>query len=579
MQVGGEVPFGHRWSGAAAWLIAVALVAWAASAHEPSSTSAARLLTGWLAGLTLFLAGCAFMENGRQHPTALSSPWNRSDTTLVALSVALAIAVRFFELGSVPATFNGDEGSMSLEAMRVLNGEIRDPFVTGWLSHPTLWFYIQASGILVLGETVEGARAAPAAIGSATVAGTYVVGRLLFSRSVAAAGAILCACLGLHVHFSRMGMNNIGDPFWGVVTVSLWALAIRTGRLAAWAAAGVTAGLAFYFYPGARVFILVLLVLVGSETLSPYRGFPIATRPNLAMRCVAMVVGFVLAAAPVLRTFITRPDDFLARFAAARWTTDAMLAEAVVSGREPWQVIAEHVLRVPLAFGVYADRAFYYDDAKPILWAGAAVFFWMGVAILIARWRHEGPRALLVWLLLALLFGSVMLGHPPAAPRYVTLAPVVSLAIGVAIEWLVQLLKGIGKPWVLPSLSFLLVGGLSGHELRSYFLDFVPREQIGRVNTQIAMALARRLSEAPAGTHLWFMGAPHMFYDGFSTFRYLAPHVTGSDVVQPIRRRSDVPAPLARSLNIYAAMLERRDELSLVAAAFPGAWLKQEGRL
>lgn len=125
---------------------------------------------------------------------------------LVAL-LALALLLRVWRIGDIPFTLGGDEGSQGLEALRVINGELRNPFTTGWLGVPTMSFFFNSLSLRLLGRTIVGLRLPWAFVGAATVLVTYFLVKQIADRRLGMVTAVLLAVYHYHIHFSRLGSN------------------------------------------------------------------------------------------------------------------------------------------------------------------------------------------------------------------------------------------------------------------------------------------------------------------------------------------------------------------------------------
>lgn len=123
------------------------------------------LLVAWGLGLTAvlqaFIDWAYLAENWRAFWRRLrpSSP----KAVLIALLVLATFLLRVINLEHIPCVLSGDEAEMGLEAVGVLQGRITNPFSTGWFSHPTLYFYMQAL-VLRLGGITTAALCWPSAV-------------------------------------------------------------------------------------------------------------------------------------------------------------------------------------------------------------------------------------------------------------------------------------------------------------------------------------------------------------------------------------------------------------------------------
>ena len=150
----------------------------------------------------------------------------RRDTWLEAATVAaltlLALVLRVSALDSVPFTLGGDEAWHGLWPARYSPGEVRNPFTMGYMSMPTAFYWPLSWSLWLIGDTVTGLRFPAALVGTVTVPILYLFARDLWGRRTALLSSIFVAAYDYHIHFSRLGANNVWDPLFVVLT--LWAL-------------------------------------------------------------------------------------------------------------------------------------------------------------------------------------------------------------------------------------------------------------------------------------------------------------------------------------------------------------------
>ena len=128
----------------------LSLITWTSMrGHPPQQGYLGTVLT-WLGSLAAAYGAAVAI----QPPTELGTSKSRGlRPHLVLLSICLlALLTRVIAIDRVPFTFGGDEGSQAMAAVAVLNGELNNPFGTGWYSVPTLFFFLQAAGLIVLGN-------------------------------------------------------------------------------------------------------------------------------------------------------------------------------------------------------------------------------------------------------------------------------------------------------------------------------------------------------------------------------------------------------------------------------------------
>ncbi len=142
-----------------------------------------------------------------------SPPWSLVDGIALSTLVVIATALRFWRLGT-PAEIVYDEGTVVNQAEAFMAGRI--PRLS---THPPVGKLLVALSIWLFGDYPWGWRALNAFVGTALVAGTYLLGRKLFSSRLAAslAGGIIL-CDGMFLVASRLAMINIV-----YITLTAWA--------------------------------------------------------------------------------------------------------------------------------------------------------------------------------------------------------------------------------------------------------------------------------------------------------------------------------------------------------------------
>jgi dolichyl-phosphate-mannose--protein O-mannosyl transferase len=161
--------------------------------------------------------------------------WTRLDTALLTAVTGVAAALRLWGLGS-PAELVFDElfyaqNSCLLAAAPQVCG-ITEPLSN---AHPPLGQWLIAAGIAVVGYDPFGWRVASAVVGSATVALTYVLARVVLRgappRAAAIGSAIAAGLLAidvLHLVLSRVAMLDVFLVFF--VVAAFLAIALDLSR-------------------------------------------------------------------------------------------------------------------------------------------------------------------------------------------------------------------------------------------------------------------------------------------------------------------------------------------------------------
>lgn len=545
-------------------LLGCVLVAWAAftaPGRQPKQ-GYADLLILWLAGLLTFGGAFARLEGWR---AKVAGGWRRAfqpESVGVGLIVVVTILLRAVYAEKIPAVLSGDEASFGLEALRALRGEV-SPFVTGWLSHPSLYFYIQAAFIRWLGVTTAALRLSSAIISGGTVLLLYLFAKRFWGRGVGFIAALYFAVYHYAIHFGRLGLNNIWDPLWALG--SLYALARGLEeRHAGWMVlAGLFTGMAIYFYLGARL----VPILAGVSILLWGWGQPNFWRTHRTHLFLFAATAF-LAALPLLTFFQLHPEQFTARW---RWVgifpSGWVDAEVARTGRSVLSLLWEQFLKSVLAFNAFPDPTFWYRPERPLLLFVSAVWFVWGLAYSLTHRRDRACALMLIWFLAVVIFGGVLLENPPSSPRFVMAIPPVVVMVALGMRQAGVLLSDLwgGKRAIAWLAAGVLLVLCSYESLRFYYGVYTPRRMFSDENTAVADAIGKYLRAKGSGTVCFLVGAPRLYF-GHATIPYLAQGVTGVDVVDPLTNPTSLNIPAGA---VFIFLPERAGEMDALWPYYP----------
>ena len=524
------------------------------------------LLAGWAAAVLLALAA---VVRWRALPSRVSVLWRRLRRPTPELLAVFSLTViagllRFWSLETIPHVLSGDEASMGLEAAGVLAGTLTNPFATGWLSHPTLYFFLQAPLVHWFGRTVTALRISSALVSTITVPLLYLMARRWFGRRVALLATVFLAGYHLAIHFGRLGMNNTWDP--ALALGALYATDRGLERQSAtWSLlGGVCLGLGAYFYMGARMvpILLAAYVLLSSRGRAGYWERVV---PVLAL----VGVGAAVAAMPLLMFWRAHPADMVARWNMLAIGPSGWLAEeAVRRGVGEAVVFLGQLRQAALGWVLCTDPTFHYAATIPLLGVGSAVCFMLGLVVAAWRWRESGAALLLVWIGAVVLLGGALLENPPSSPRYVIAIPAAAMLVALGLDDLTQRMGAlVDLPAAASAAVALLVSaGLATASTRYYFRTYTPLDIYGGHNTQVAHGIARHLQTLSTPLTCYMVGAPRIYY-GFATIPYLNPDVQGADLLEPLENADGVPDIEGRAL--FVLLPERQWELDAIQVRYP----------
>jgi hypothetical protein len=500
---------------------------------------------------------------------------------LVLLSVCLlALLTRVIALDRVPFTFGGDEGSQAMSAVAVLSGELKNPFGTGWYSVPTLFFFLQAAGLALLGDSVAGARLVPALIGVAAVAVTFLLTRRLFGAPAAVVAALLLATFHYHVHFSRLASNQIGDSLAIVVVLYTLDRAIYERRPLDGLLGGFAIGMSQYFSFAGRVIPLIALAYVVVTQLAAFwrlRGA--AHRPGVSGISISILAWILLGAAityaPLAAHFADNPQTFTARTDQVSMFSSGWLEREMRStGRGALDLVAGQIRRAAL-LPFQTTPGGWYINHRPFIGLPVAVVLAFGLTITtLAFWRRPyRGLAIAYW---ASAIGLGLTEDPTQTQRFVLVSSIMAVMCAVAIVATARIALNLAR-WssgVVYTGTAVVVIGLMSWNLLHYFGP-TDAPLYGDMNSQTATELAYYLRSLPAGTTVYFLAPPRMFYGGFQSLAFIARGARGVDVIPPLTDGS--PPPALSGPTVFAALPERMRELDVAQRWFPNGELRGLG--
>ncbi len=509
----------------------------------------------WLAAAAAVVGGS--LRPGRERPYRFT----RNDILLTAGLLALAFLLRGTGTAQIPTTFSGDEGSVGLMAVQFARGEVDNPFVVGWFSFPSLYFWVQGVSVRLFGQTIEAMRIPGALAGAFTVVALYWLARVMFDRTTGLLAAGFLLASHYHIHFSRIGLNNVFDGLFAVVVfVGLWH-GWRRGRRASFILAGVALGLGLYFYVTIRVLPLLLLLWAGLAFLAR----PARFRERLPGMALAAWVALVLFL-PLGLYFAAFPREFAAPLNRVTIFEGWLANEVVLTGQSAWTIIRGQMARAALGF-THMPLRLLYDAGTPLLLPGAAALFLLG--LFMALWQANLRAALLALPLLSVVVLSGFSQDPPASQRYIVAMPLVAMLVALPLAQIGQWLRRLWPEYrrLIAVGAALVMLALMATDVRYYFGEVYRDYILGGLNTEAATRIAFYLEREPNPTQdVYFLGFPRMGYYSLSTIPYLNPAMNGIDVTDTLTGPPDWP--LARD-TLFIFLPEREGELAHVRAAYP----------
>lgn len=475
----------------------------------------------WATGI--MLAVLASWRHARASP---SIAWQT--IAWMTLLIVGAFLARGLSTGTVPAVLSGDEASVGLSALRFLDGNTGNLFGVGWHAFPSLYYFVQAISISLLGMTTQALRLPSALVGALTVGAVYLMGRSMFSPRAGLLAACILMLSHVHIHFSRLGLNNVWDGLLIVATLGAFWRGWKTGERNAFLLGGLCLGLSLYFYASARVLFVLLPAWLGL-LLILHREQVIRRLPDFGL--AAWVA--VCVALPLAWYYTQHPRQFTAPMRVVSILNDWLPYNAALTGMPVWRVLLR---QFTLGFRAYVDVSlnYFYIPGTPILRLVQAVVFLLGMALLLARPRDARGSLLVLWLAAFGVIGAVT-ESTPAAQRYVAAIPACALVIGYALSTVGDWAARLAPQWTRLSAAVLVVVtlALALDDARFYFLDYTPRSDFGGHPALIAQRLTDRLDLEGRSRHIVYVGDDRFRYYANPSLIYLASEHEITELILP----------------------------------------------
>lgn len=342
------------------------------------------------------------------------------------LVVAVAAAVRFWQLQTIPPGLHYDEAFNNLFALRIYRGEIRPIFIPENSGEEPLHIYLTAMLFAVIGPTALGGRIVSAASGVLHVLVLYWTGREIFVGNLGrrAAGKIgLLAALFLATwywpfHYSRVGMEPSMVPLVSAAAVLFAWRAIRTQRKRDAILAGAFTALGLYTYPAGRLIPFVVgLVIVYHIAIGR-----VATRPMAARLALAAGAALIVAL-PLGAYFLQNPDWFLLR----------VQQTSAVGGASPWAAIDKGLKSAVVGLILRGDENWRQNlPRRPIFDPAQFAIFVVGLAVCVWKVRRSPYWFLPLWAALGFL-PTILSEFSPHFGRALGAAPPLAIICGLGL--------------------------------------------------------------------------------------------------------------------------------------------------
>ncbi|NMB54672.1 MAG: hypothetical protein GYA15_08210 [Leptolinea sp.] len=481
----------------------------------------------------------------------------------------LSFLLRGMDTTGYPNVLSGDEATSGLYAIGFLKGLTNNIFITGWFSFPSFFSFVQSLGIAIWGQTIPGLRIPSALCGSVTVVVLFLVCRAMFDNRTAFIASLLLAFSHFHIHFSRLGINNIWDGLsWLMTLGALW-WAWNKERKAAFTLAGLCLGLSQYFYVSARgLFVVIPLWLI---------CVALQDKKKAARMLPGIILMFLTAAViilPLACFYFSLPEEFFAPMERVSLTEDWLNATMAASNTSIIGVIWQQFLSS--FFGLTVKPLIHwYKPGVALLRPVSAVLFYIGILFMLRKYRDNRLWLIVIWLGFFISSGALS-QDTPAAQRYVAAAPACFMVVGYGANKIIQLLEGKLKDHrdLVFGFSIFLVLIVAVNDAWFYFYDYSPKSDFGGYHTQIAQKLAGYLKKQDYSREVVFSGWPEMGFRSIGTLPYLVPEIKSTDFNAPWGDPQNIMPESKKILFVF--LPSRQEDLQACMQQYPGGELIEQ---
>jgi 4-amino-4-deoxy-L-arabinose transferase-like glycosyltransferase len=382
----------------------------------------------------LLVLGCAALVVGFAGYLGMTRHAPTIDWSLVAITL-LALFVNSWMLDSAVHIWI-DEFHFADVVIKLWNNPnaLLLPSNPGIAAFTSVYAYLQSITISIFGPDLTGLRVPSVIFGTFTIPAVYLLAHELFDRKTALLAALFLAVFPPQIHLSRLGLNNIADPLFGVLALAFFMRGLKRGRQVDYAISGVMLGLTQYFYEGGKLLYPALFVIWARLVIVFWRP---QQRGLLIFAFTALMV-----ALPIYYLLIGKNTPIMPRLNQMTIAPVYLSSERVGNILEYW----EKSIKPPLLHFVHRpdDSRFFYGGETPMILSYLVPFFMLG--IFVALWRLRMVGALLIIWVIGTILGNSLIVQSTWTARFVVVFPAVALLIAAGIRFTLPLLWPFSTP-------------------------------------------------------------------------------------------------------------------------------------
>lgn len=420
--------------------------------------------------------------------------------TILGLIVALAICLRFYQLGHTPPSPDWDEVALGYDAYSIIHtgrdefGKFLPVVLRSFDDYkPALYAYLAIPTVYFFGLTVWAVRVPSAVFGVISVIATFYLVKELFKRyDLALVSSFLLAISPWSIQFSRVGFEaNVGDSL-----NILSALFLIKARKRPWflLISAFFAGLGIYVYQSEKafipLFILLLVIIYFKDLISLPKKYLVG----------AVVIGLIVVM-PMISYILTDKSALLRVKGTSILNNQTQILQTDIqrlayekehhdyiglifdNRRVEYGKVAlsGYLSHFDLNWLMEGDIARHHAPFMGIIYIWEIPFILIGIYLLVfGKFEAKSKFAVFGWLLLSPVPASITTGVPHAV-RTLNFLPVWSVlaAIGLvgvyiwvsSIKYQVLSIKYLKLKYLIFAICFLIFALNFSYYLNQYFVQ------------------------------------------------------------------------------------------------------------
>lgn len=425
----------------------------------------------WAMGLIMIVLAAARWDRrpGGGSGGGEGDVWTLWEVALLTGLVLLALFFRTYRIDTMPSGLAEDEAPNILDAIKVLEGQVKTPFASGdnW-STSSAYHYMVAFLMKMGFDGFYALKAVSITGGVVAVLMLYLLARTCFHRTVAALAAFFLAVSSWQTIHSRLGYNVALEPGLELITMWFFYRGMRSGRKLDLVLSGIFMGISMIHIRPVSLTPAILAFLVFHRLVLGWRHFRRA-------QFVSMALPFVLAVLVFLpRAIYVRQNPYTA-ISRAREVSLLDSTHWSEQKQQPVKIAVTNLKDTLLMFNYRAgfNRLWNVAPFEPAFDLVMATFLILGCGYCLSRWRDPACFLLLATVVVMVIPPTLTLplDDRPTTRQAVGLVPAVYIFAAIAIQRTWQGLVRVWPRGKIPMVVALaaLMGYIGLANYRAYF--------------------------------------------------------------------------------------------------------------